>query len=193
MRYIEENLLPDEKIIYGGHRHWIVFVFPIIWLILGLFFLIKGLSLPIQDIIPVSLLSIIDAEHIQKFIQLIAIIPLLLASTTGISALINYFLSEIAVTNVRILIKTGFIKRYSTEIPLRNIATILVTQTFWGRIFGYGTVKICDVGNVCLPFKRIVAPISFRSHVQAEINKLYPHGVRPQPQLQQPLQIEKEI
>lgn len=148
MSYIKKNLLENEKIIYRGHKHWVVFAFPALWLFAGI-------------------ASLFEVTLLQK----IAIIPFLLSLITGIDSAIEYFMSEIAVTNKRILIKIGFIRRATIEAPLQNIASIQVDQTFWGRIWGYGSIKLCDIGHLCLPFERISSPVQFRRHAQTEIDK----------------------
>lgn len=175
MSYIERNLLENELIIHQGHRHWVVFVFPIIWLVIGLVLLTPNIVTFGTNLVPIQFASLININVFQK----LAFIPLLLAVITGLSAVINYFVSEIALTNVRILMKIGLIKRVTTEIPLRNVATIRVVQGLLGRVLDYGTVEICDVGNVCLVFRRLVSPVLFRSDVEETMHKQPFQTVRP--------------
>ncbi|MCL5406151.1 MAG: hypothetical protein M1398_05445 [Deltaproteobacteria bacterium] len=42
MSYIEENLIPDEKILYESKLHWVVFLWPIIWLIVAVVIFLTG-------------------------------------------------------------------------------------------------------------------------------------------------------
>ena len=175
MSYIKKNLLLKEEITYRGRRHWIIFAFSVIFLIIGILFLTKGIPVPTFDVGQSSLTSILNPDIIRQLIQKVAVIPLLLAVMTGMSAATNYLTTEIAVTNMRVLIKIGFIKRTSTEIALKNVASIKISQGIFGRIFNYGTVEICDVGNICVPFRRIAAPIQFRKQVLREINKRSAH------------------
>jgi uncharacterized membrane protein YdbT with pleckstrin-like domain len=146
--YIERILLPGEKLIYHGHRHWVVFVSPIGWLVAAI---LADLFLP--------------------FGMWIALILLLAVIVLGASALIDYTMSEINVTNERILIKVGWVSRSSLETDLTRISSIDVIQTFWGRVLNYGTVVICDVGNMRTPFERIEHPFDFRRAVLLEIEK----------------------
>lgn len=146
--YIKKILLPGEEIVYHGHRHWAVFASPMGWLIAAI---LADLFLP--------------------FGMWIALILLFAVIVLGLSALINYTMSEINVTNERILIKVGWVSRSSLETDLTRISSIDVVQTFLGRIFNFGTVIICDVGNMRTPFTQIERPFDFRRAVLLEIEK----------------------
>lgn len=146
--YLDKNLIPGEKIIYSGHRHWIVFGFPCFWL------LVAAILYFFTD-----------------FGQWIALFFVAVAVFWGMSAWIDYQVTEIYLTNERILIKTGWIARSSLETDLTRISSIDVIQTFWGRILNFGTVIICDVGNARTPFARIERPFIFRRAVLTEIDK----------------------
>lgn len=148
--YIEENLLPGEQVVYHGHRHWVVFASPVAWVIIAVL---------VYWLMPVSM---------EMWVALIA---LAIAVVLGGSAFIDYNLSEINITNERILIKVGWISRSSLETDITRISSIDVIQTFCGRIFNFGTVIICDVGNVRTPFDRIARPFDFRRAVLLEIEK----------------------
>ena len=84
----------------------------------------------------------------------------------GTSSAIRYLTSEFGVTNKRVLIKTGFIKRTSLETLLTKIEGILVDQSIGGRIFNYGTIVIKGTGGTGSPFKSIGAPMEFRKQIQ---------------------------
>lgn len=47
-----------------------------------------------------------------------------------------------AVTNVRVIDEGGFFTRHAKESPLDKINNIEYSQSFWGRILGYGNVDI---------------------------------------------------
>jgi len=148
--YIEENLLPGEQIVYSGHRHWVVFVSPIGWLMLAfLAYWIMPKSMGIW----------------------VALIFLAIVVVLSGSAFVDYNMSEINITNERILIKIGWISRNSLETDLTRISSIDVIQTFWGRVLNFGTVIICDVGNMRTPFDRIARPFAFRRAVLLEVEK----------------------
>ena len=144
--YVEKNLLKGEKVLYTTHRHWIVYAWPVAWVI-------------------VTLLILKDYQYMGN----IAIFPLILVAITGIDSTIDYLFSEIALTNMRILIKLGFISRSAMETGIQNISSIRIEQSILGRVLDYGTVIINDVGSTHTPFKRIANPYGFHRAVQREI------------------------
>ncbi len=83
-------------------------------------------------------------------------------------------MSELAVTNMRVLVKVGFISRTSLETNLQNIATISVEQSILGRILKYGTLCIYDTGWMRSPFAFIDNPFEFRKAVQSQIDMRFP-------------------
>src|SRR6478735_4396845 len=148
MSYVEKNLMPGEQIEYRANLHWLVFILPTLLFIaaIWLFFSLGG-SLVI-------------------FLALILIVG---ALVTGLHAVIERMTSEFAVTNKRVLIKTGLIRRHSLETLLTKIESIGVAQSILGRILGFGTIVISGTGGSKEPFHRIANPMMFRRQVQEQI------------------------
>lgn len=75
--------------------------------------------------------------------------------------------TEIVVTNRRFVVKTGFIARKTQEVALEKIEEIKLTQTFWGRLFDYGSMDIrgTGVGNIQLP--NIDEPLVLRTAINS--------------------------
>ena len=86
----------------------------------------------------------------------------------GLSSYINFTSSEFGVTNRRVLIKVGFIRRRSLELLLSKVEGIGVDQGIPGRIFGYGTIIVTGTGGTKEPFRNITAPMEFRKTVQEQ-------------------------
>jgi uncharacterized membrane protein YdbT with pleckstrin-like domain len=72
------------------------------------------------------------------------------------------------VTNRRVLIKVGFIRRHSLELLLPKVEGIAVDQGILGRILGYGTIIVTGTGGTKEPFRNIIAPMEFRKMVQQQ-------------------------
>ncbi|MEK6731544.1 MAG: PH domain-containing protein [Pseudomonadota bacterium] len=142
--YAEKNLIPGEKIVYAGHRHWIVFMAPVIWLLLGVIFVVE------------------------LNVWLFAMLAWIIAAFYAVLAWIDYVMSEIIVTNMRILIKVGWLSRDSIETTIANISSISVRQTILGRFLNYGSITVSDRGSARAPFLRIQRPFKFRQAVQEQ-------------------------
>jgi uncharacterized membrane protein YdbT with pleckstrin-like domain len=91
-----------------------------------------------------------------------------LGFATGLSSYINYTSSEFGVTNRRVLIKVGFVRRRSLELFLQKLEGIGVDQGILGRIFGYGTITVTGTGGTKEVFRAIAAPLEFRRMVQQQ-------------------------
>lgn len=63
----------------------------------------------------------------------------------GAYSFFNLFLSEMVVTNRRVVFKTGLIRSTIKEMALFKVDSVEIRQSFLGRIFNYGTV--CFLGS----------------------------------------------
>lgn len=142
MGYIESNLLPDEKIVFKARLHRIIFWKSCALVILGAIFLL------IQPII--------------------GGVVLLIGLCALISPVIDYATSEFGVTNKRVIIKVGFLRRKTLELLLRHVEAISVDQTVIGRFLNYGSVTLTGTGGVREVFHNISAPLEFRKRIQGE-------------------------
>ena len=58
----------------------------------------------------------------------------------------KWWTTEIAVTNRRVIYKTGFIQRTTNEMNMDKVESVEVEQSILGRILDYGTVIITGTG-----------------------------------------------
>lgn len=144
MGYIEKNLMSGEKVIYRTKLHWVIFLRPVIFL-------------------PVAIIGF--ASGSEGIGELFIVLTVLM----GISSFINYSTSEFAVTNKRVLVKVGCIRRHSLETLLTKVEGIGVDQGILGRILGYGTIVVTGTGGTKERFHKIDAPLEFRKRVQEQI------------------------
>lgn len=94
------------------------------------------------------------------FISLGAVFTLLL------KPIIDKWTSEFAITNKRVIIKTGLISRKTIEMNLQKIESVNVDQSILGRLLGYGNLHIVGTGGTRETFKKIKKPIIFRKKFQ---------------------------
>jgi uncharacterized membrane protein YdbT with pleckstrin-like domain len=73
--------------------------------------------------------------------------------------------TETDVTNMRVVNKTGFIKRRTFEMALDKVESVDVNQSILGRILNYGNVTINGVGEGTETIPTIASPLEFRSHI----------------------------
>lgn len=143
MGFIDNSLMSGEKVIYRAKLHWIVFKWAIVLLFLAFF-----------------MMADVGENAIGGF---------LLAAIVGAFNFIKLKTSEMGVTNKRVLIKVGLIKRHSLETLLEKVEGIQVIQSALGRILGYGTIVVVGSGGTREPFSMIDNPMKFRKKVQEQI------------------------
>jgi uncharacterized membrane protein YdbT with pleckstrin-like domain len=153
MKYVEQVLQPGETVIYATSLHWLVYLRPILLVILALLCLIASMSVT-ETIVALAW-------------EIIAALLGFLALVTGLGALIRRSTTELAVTDRRVIYKTGIFQRHSMEMNRSKVETVGVDQSILGRILGYGTVSVRGTGGSFEPIRFIGDPLSFRSHITA--------------------------
>jgi uncharacterized membrane protein YdbT with pleckstrin-like domain len=148
MSYVKSQLLPAERIEYRAHLHKILFV-PA--------FFVMALALVIAAFAPGTPALWLAAGGVA-----------VLAAAIYLLGWIRYRTSEFAVTDRRVIIKTGVIQRRTMETLLNKIEAIGVDQSLVGRLLGFGTITVIGTGGTREEFPRIAAPLEFRKHVQAQ-------------------------
>jgi uncharacterized membrane protein YdbT with pleckstrin-like domain len=148
MSYVEGSLVPGERIIYRAHLHWNIFVVGTLVCIM-----FAGGALILASYDP-------SQQGLAFLMFLVGLLPL-----TG--AFIRYRCSEFAVTDKRVLIKTGIVRRQTMETLLNKVENISVQQSLLGRILNFGTIRVTGTGSTQETFANIADPLEFRKQVQA--------------------------
>ena len=79
---------------------------------------------------------------------------------------IHKWTTVIAVTTVRLVLKTGLIARNAHEVSLDKIEEILVHQSFIGRIVGFGHLTIRGTGVAVIEFPILARPMTVRREIE---------------------------
>jgi len=77
-------------------------------------------------------------------------------------AWIRYKTTEFAVTDRRIIAKTGLISRSTVELFLDKVEALHVDQSVPGRLLDFGTITIRGTGTTLEPIRNISAPLELR-------------------------------
>ena len=147
MSYLDQVLQPGEKILYRTTVSWTLFI--------------PGIALLILAIIAYSALPAgLWASAALIIIGLPALFLLVRAWFTR-------WTTEIAVTNSRVILKRGFIRRHTIEMNMDKVESVDVDQSLLGRIFNYGNITVRGTGSSFEPLRMIDHPLRFRSQVTA--------------------------
>jgi uncharacterized membrane protein YdbT with pleckstrin-like domain len=77
-------------------------------------------------------------------------------------AYVKYRTTELAITNKRVIVKSGFIRRSTIEININKVESLQVDQEVLGRMFNFGTLIISGAGTPQAPVAGISRPMEFR-------------------------------
>lgn len=86
--------------------------------------------------------------------------------TLFIAPIIDIWTDEFAITNKRVIVKTGLIRRRTVELNLAKIESVNVNQSILGRILGFGSIQIVGTGGTRESFTNIRKPLTFRKKFQ---------------------------
>jgi uncharacterized membrane protein YdbT with pleckstrin-like domain len=152
-RYIDDILQPEEKVLYSTNTHWIFFLPAIAgWIVAAAFFVVSGMvagDTPMLLLLSMSGISAVFALY------------------KTATAWFHRWITEIDVTNLRVVHKTGFIQRKTFEMSLDKVESVDVSQSILGRIFNYGDVEIFGVGEGGKVINTIASPLEFRNAITA--------------------------
>jgi uncharacterized membrane protein YdbT with pleckstrin-like domain len=151
MSYVRHVLQPDERLLADGRLHWIGY-WRAIACALGAA-VVFGLNPQTQS------LRVAD----QALVAALAALALVFAIHTAWER----WGTEIGVTNKRVIYKRGVISRYTAEMNMDKIETVLVDQTLMGRIFDYGAITIKGSGASIETLRRIAEPLALRAAITA--------------------------
>jgi len=165
MSYVESNLVPGETVIYQTRLHWIVMLWH---LIAGCFLL----ALPGAILLYYARSQTSRDDRTLYVLEIAAAVLLLSGVAAILVGMVRRNATEMAVTNRRVVIKTGLASRKTIEMLLNKVESIEVSETSAGRILGYGTIVVIGTGGTPQPFHKVAHPLEFRSQVQQQIEKL---------------------
>ena len=117
-------LKKDEKVLLIIRHHWLKLVPAFaIWIL-------------------VAVVTLWIANTSDSFTASAALIIILLAAIFPLWIYLNWIHNIWAVTNLRVIDEGGYFTRHAKESPLDKINNIEYSQSFWGRVLGYGNVDI---------------------------------------------------
>jgi uncharacterized membrane protein YdbT with pleckstrin-like domain len=154
MRYVRRVLQPGETIVYATKLHWLIYIHTILLAIACI--ILAGAAIATSD-----------SQNISLALGIAAVIFILLALSAGLRAFIRRATTELAVTDHRVIYKSGLLSRHTIEMNRDKVESVDVDQSLLGRIFGYGTVVVRGTGGSLEPIRNIGDPLTFRTYITA--------------------------
>ena len=161
MSYAEKHLIAGETVQYETRLHWMVMV--------G-----HALIATVLALVGVSLLItpwrvVYGGEAASGPLRWAGVACVVVAAIFFGIGVVRRGATEMAVTNKRVIVKSGLANRRTIELLLSRIESIAVEEPALGRLLGYGTVIVRGTGGTPEVFPQIARPLEFREQVQRQI------------------------
>jgi uncharacterized membrane protein YdbT with pleckstrin-like domain len=150
MSYVKRVLQPGEQVRHISSIHWIVY-WPSVAIAIAtivIFWFGEGRLLP-------------KAWHFLAY------------GLAGFAAILffkemyGWLITEIAVTNRRIIYKKGLVRLHTNEMNMDKVESVQVSQSILGRLLDFGTVKILGTGEGFEALRTVAGPIALRNSIVA--------------------------
>jgi len=152
MNYVRRVLQPGETVVHLSRLHLVILFPAILWLVVALVLLLAALTLT-GDLR-------IGGEALAVFCAIFAL-------ASGVPALIRRATTELAVTDRRVIYKSGLLARHTLEMNRSKVESVDVDQSLLGRLLGFGTIIVRGTGGSLEPIAMVGDPLTFRSHITA--------------------------
>lgn len=149
--YIKDLMSENERILVVTRQHGFVLFSNILLEILLSVLIIVGLTL-VQILLPG--VPVIPVGYILVLVPIIGIIRDILIWSNR----------QYIITNRRVIQVTGVLSKEVLDTSLEKVTDVKMTQSFFGRLFGYGDIEILTASELGVNlFKSISDPVGFKT------------------------------
>jgi uncharacterized membrane protein YdbT with pleckstrin-like domain len=158
MSYIARSLCENETLHYRAHFH------------------------PLYSVAAGGLLIafLVFGALVYSSMAWVAGLAVLIGVATFLMIMVPIWTTEIGVTNQRLIMKLGVLRRTTTELQVRSIEEVSLKQTLLGRLLNYGRIEVHGTGVDDLVLPAVADPIALQQAIQSAIGATAPP--RPVPQ-----------
>jgi uncharacterized membrane protein YdbT with pleckstrin-like domain len=151
--YIENLLGEHERILLTARQHWFILASSIIFEIVVILIVFGG-----------TIFASISAVSQVVLIAIVGFLLLLIPLASMIHDILVWSHHQYIVTNFRVLQISGIINKDVIDSSLEKVNDVKMTQSVFGRLFGYGDVEILTASELGVnAFKRIEDPVHFKT------------------------------
>ena len=154
MSYVQRVLQPGEQVRRISSIHWIVY-----W---------PGVA--------VALLAVVacwfsETRYLTGIWRFTAYALALVAIFLLIQQWLQWWVTEIAVTDRRVIYKKGLVRRQTNEMNMDKVESVQIDQSILGRMLDYGDVTILGTGEGFETLRTISSPIELRNSITGTTHK----------------------
>jgi hypothetical protein len=152
MSYADSLLSTGERVTHRVRQHWLV----LLW----------GARIPIAAIIAALLLVVLSQNVTGTPRDVLSLLTAVLF-IGGLAflawATLQYLNTEFVLTNRRVVQVQGVVNKRATDSSLEKINDAVLTQSIFGRIFGFGDLDVLTAAEAGIErFRMIIDPIGFK-------------------------------
>jgi uncharacterized membrane protein YdbT with pleckstrin-like domain len=151
--YLESLLGENERVIMTSRQHWFILAAEIALEVIVILIVFAGI-----------ITAIVLNEAYTVVFALVGLLLLLLPIGSMIRDILLWSHHEYIITNWRVIQVSGVINKNVIDSNLEKVNDVKMTQSFFGRIFGFGDIEILTASELGINyFKRIEHPIRFKT------------------------------
>jgi uncharacterized membrane protein YdbT with pleckstrin-like domain len=158
MGYVDGILEPGEKVVFQTRLSWTLYGRAIVYALIALAVALFPTGAPAL---------VVGAPGFGFVLYAASALAAFVALVSFVRAWFRRWTTEIAVTDRRVVLKRGFIRRHTVEMNMQKVESVDVDQTQLGRLFNYGTVTIKGTGSTLESLRMIDRPLKLRSTITA--------------------------
>jgi uncharacterized membrane protein YdbT with pleckstrin-like domain len=148
MSYVQHVLQPGEQVRQVSSLHWIIY-----W---------PGIAI---GVLAVTAFWLSETRLLPGIWHFTAYALALVGVVLLIQEWFRWWITEIAVTNRRVIYKKGLIRRQTNEMNMDKVESVQINQSILGRLFDYGDVTILGTGEGFETLRTIARPIELRNSI----------------------------
>ena len=148
MSYIEKTLSKDEDIVSQHKFHWWQLGYPLLVTIAVYW---AGLAVTFAE---------------DSFLPNVFGLGMLATPIWLLGRIIAKWTTEQVLTNKRVFLKVGLIRRDTDEIAKEKIETISIRQSILGRILGFGNLEFTGTGAYKIVFTYVTDPTGAKKNYE---------------------------
>jgi len=135
--------MSEQQVVYQARLHWILFLWPFLFLLFGLWFSV----------------SVVSFREMGLFAVLIAV-------AWGLLMWLTYQFSSLTIKKKQVILRSGILVRQTIDIPLTKIESIDIRQSILGSLFQYGSLLITGTGGTRQWMAYVAKPLTCRRHIE---------------------------
>ncbi|WP_316162828.1 PH domain-containing protein [Bradyrhizobium sp. SZCCHNRI20481] len=149
--YVKRVLQPEERIIITARLHWAIYLVPAALLLLGSIFVGIAAALGLHG----------------ESLVLPCAVAYSLAMVSFIRRWFIRWITELTVTNRRVVYGRSFVFRNTLEMNMDKVESVRVDQSVLVRLLGYGTIHVLGTGQSIEHLHQMSSPIEIRNAIAA--------------------------